>query len=290
VTVVFALMAAAVYGVAVALQNHEAALSDPGDSLRPRLLLGLMARPLWLLGVAGDIGGFALQTAALALGSLIVVQPILTLALVVSLMLGTRLDRRPLRRRDWVAVAATLSGLSVFLGVARPTEHSSATASTAGWLTMVGVIAAGIVMALTAGRASEAHRATLYALAAAFAEAVMAVFAKAFGEGLGRGAWRSVMSWECGAVVVCGIITMLLVQSAYQVGQPTATLPVLTVAEPIVAIGIGIGLFGEHVHLAGWRAPVVAFAGVLMIRGLMAIATRSEDSAPAAFAAQGGSS
>lgn len=282
-------MSALVYGVAVALQHHEAAGSDPNRSLRPRLLLELMARPRWLIGVAGDGGGFALQTAALAVGSLIVVQPILTLSLVVSLLLGSRLGRRALRPRDWLAVAGTLSGLAAFLAIAHPTEHSTASAGTRAWLILVAVIAVVIVLTLTVARTTDdVRRALLFAFAAACAEALMAVLAKAFGDRLRNGVWSTVASWEPYAVVVGGIITLLLVQSAYQVGRATATLPMLTVAEPIVASSIGVALFGEHVHLGGWRGPVVVVSLAVMMRSLMLIATSSVNPAMAASVGEGG--
>jgi drug/metabolite transporter (DMT)-like permease len=112
--------------------------------------------------------------------------------------------------------------------------------------------------------------------------------AKAFGDRLRNGGWSTVASWEPYAVVVGGIITMLLVQSAYQVGRATATLPMLTVAEPIVASSIGVALFGEHVHLAGWRGPVVVVSLAVVIRSLMLIATSSGNPAMAASVGEGG--
>ncbi|MEI8240244.1 MAG: DMT family transporter, partial [Actinomycetota bacterium] len=231
-TVLLAGFAALVYGLAVAAQHHEAAAIDPSKSLRPRLLLGLVVRPLWLLGLVGDVGGFALQTAALAAGSLIVVQPILTSSLLVSLLVGARMDRRPLRRWEWSAVVGTMAGLAVFLVAARPTAHSDAVTSARTWVLAVGLVALLAAVALFVGRSlAGARRGMCFALAAACAEAVMAVLAKAFGDRLGKGVWSTFGSWQPYAVVACGVLTLVLVQSAYQVGDATATLPVLTVTE-----------------------------------------------------------
>jgi drug/metabolite transporter (DMT)-like permease len=282
-SVLLALMAAAVYGVAVAFQHHEAAKRDPGLSLHVQLLLRLVVSPLWLIGLVGDIGGFALQTAALATGSLVVVQPVLTLSLVVSLLVGAWLGRRALRSSEWLAVAGTLSGLLVFLTVAEPTEHSDAVASVDGWLITVAAVAVAVVVTLVTGRrTSGVLRAMLFAFAAACAEALMAVIAKAFGDQLGRGVWATFTHWEPYAVVVCGLATVLVVQSAFHIGLATATLPVLTVAEPIVAMSIAAALFGEHVHVGGWRGPVVVASFAVMIFSLTSIARGSADSTVAA--------
>jgi drug/metabolite transporter (DMT)-like permease len=239
-------------------------------------LLGLLRRPLWLIGLLGDIGGFALQTAALALGSLVVVQPILTSSLVVSLVLEARLARRRLHRIEWIALFGILSGLALFLVVARPTPHSSAIATPGMWLATLGATAGVVVGALVAGRAmSGVRRGVCFGAAAACTEAVMAVFAKAFGDRLGNGVWSSFSSWQPYAVATCGVITLLLVQSAYQVDEATATLPVLTVTEPVVAIGLGAALFSERVDLSAGRAPLVGLSIVAMAAGLVVISSRS---------------
>jgi drug/metabolite transporter (DMT)-like permease len=266
-TVLLAVLAAAVYGVAVALQHHEAAAVDPARSLSPRLLAGVLVR---------DIGGFALQTAALALGSVLLVQPILTLSLVVSLLLGSRFSRQPLPAWQWLTVGGVVAGLATFLTVARPTGHSDAVASATAWMVALGAVATVSGVALVVGKATDGTgRAACFALAAACAEAVMAVLAKAFGDRLGHGVWSTFGSWQPYAVAACGVLTMVLVQSAYQVGRATVTLPVLTVAEPLVAITLGAALFGEHLHVAGWSAAAAVVAVAVMGVSLAAIASAS---------------
>jgi drug/metabolite transporter (DMT)-like permease len=281
-SIVLAVLAAIVYGAAVAVQHHEAAAMDPAQSLRPRLLLGLMIRPLWLLGLLGDIGGFALQTAALTLGSLVVVQPILTLSLVVSLMIGARFERRRLVAWEWRSVGGLLVALSVFLVVARPTSHSDAVASPHRWFVTLATVATVIAVSALVGASRRGTRRAMWiAFAAACAEALMAVFAKAFGDRLGHGVLGAFASWQPYTVAVCGIVTMILVQSAYQVGAQTMTLPTLTVAEPIVAVALGLVLFDERVRLAGWRAPVVVVAVAVMLGCLAFITSHPAESSSA---------
>jgi drug/metabolite transporter (DMT)-like permease len=277
-TALLAVLAALVYGAAVAVQHREASAMDTASSLGPRLLLGLMVRPLWLLGLLGDVGGFALQTAALTMGSLVVVQPILTLSLVVSLMLGARFAARPLQPWEWRSVAGLLLGLSVFLVVARPTSHSNAVTSTHTWFVTLATLVVLTTGSVVVGRIRTGPRRGMWlALAAAAAEGLMAVFAKTFGDRLGHGVMSTFASWQPYAVAVCGIVTMILVQSAYQVGTQTATLTTLTVAEPIIAVSLGAVLFGEQVQLDTWRAPVVVLSVVVMVSCLAFIALHSAE-------------
>jgi hypothetical protein len=64
---------------------------------------------------------------------------------------------------------------------------------------------------------------------------------------------------------------MLLTQTAYQTGLPKVSLPIITVTDPLVSCGIGVGLFGEALHLGGQRAPVVLLAIAVMSVGLIVL-------------------
>ena len=282
-TVVLALAAAVLLGSGVALQQHEARRIAPEESLRPGLLLGLLSRPRWLTGLVADIGGWGMQAWALAAGALIVVQPLIAINLVFALALASALSGQPLQRSEWMAVVATLVGLTLFLTLARPTEHSEAVATPSDWLILVLATSGGIGLLLSTGLARRgSQRAALFGAAAGSAEALMAVLSKAFADRVGKGFASSFASWEPYAVIGCGIITMLVVQSSYQVGQPTVALPVNTVAEPVLAATIGVVLFGEHLRLGGARTPFVVLGLITMAAGLVFLARTSAQAEPLA--------
>jgi hypothetical protein len=73
---------------------------------------------------------------------------------------------------------------------------------------------------------------------------------------------------------------MLLTQTAYQAGLPKVSLPIITVADPLVSCGIGVALFGEALHLGGGRGPIVVFSIALMAAGLIVLSRSSVTSAP----------
>ncbi|MGZ7087689.1 MAG: DMT family transporter [Ilumatobacteraceae bacterium] len=273
VVVVLSLLAASAFGVSVALQSHEASAVPTRRSMRLGLLATLATRPLWLIGLAGDIGGFVLQLAALSFGSLVVVQPLLTLNLVVALSVGARLARRRLKGWEWRAVVGVLAGLVVFYVAARPTTESEAVASARGWFTTSVVVGVAMVTLVVIGRGVSANgRAVMFGAAAGCAEAVMAVVSKAFGDRLGLGVAGTLASWEPYVVIVWGIVTLLFVQSAYQLDRSTLTLPVITVTEPVVSMVIGVGLFGEHFH-SGVASGLLTVAGLgLVVRNLVVLA------------------
>jgi drug/metabolite transporter (DMT)-like permease len=236
--------------------------------LRLGLIGRLVRRPVWLIGLAGDVGGFALQATALTLGSLAVVQPALATNLLFGLSVAALLKRSWLTRRQLQAAVAVVGGLATFLAVARPTTgtHPSPTA----WAVLVAVVAGVAMIGLVVGsKADKAGRGVALGLTASAAETLMAALAKAFGERVRLGLMATLRSWEPYAVIGCGLATVLIVQSAYQVGLPMLVLPVHAAGEPLMGVAVGLVVFGEHVHLASWRGPVVACAAVVLVAGIV---------------------
>src|ERR1700759_4246631 len=82
---------------------------------RPGLLLLLMRRPWWLLGIVAEIGGFATHAFALKAGPLTVVQMLLASSLVFSVgTLHLRAGRRP-SAATCAAVGAGGAGIGTFV-------------------------------------------------------------------------------------------------------------------------------------------------------------------------------
>ena len=274
--VFLALLSAFVYGAGVVLQQRAALEAPPEEAARPRLLLRLVRRPLWLLGLSADVVGFGLQAAALHRGSLVVVQPLITTSLVFALVLTSAWRHEPISRRQWTAVALVLLGLAVFLIVAAPNEESSAVAGMRDWILTTTTITAAAGVALAAGlRAVGSARAAFFAVAAGIADAFMAVMAKTFSGSFDDGLAATFRSWTPYALVAAGLIAMLLISTAYQAGHPTVSLPIITVTDPLVASLIGISLFGDELLLDGVRGPLVLLALAAIGTGLLMLSRDS---------------
>jgi hypothetical protein len=268
-SIILAVAAAAVFGCGVALQQSAAAERPDSEAFRPGLLVGLARRPRWRLGLLADIVGFGLQAAALRQGSLVVVQPILTLALVFALWIAASLNHTKIQRADWMAVAVVLTGLTLFGVAAEPSETSIGVASPSAWFvcTML-VVGFTVVLGAIALATGGARRAVLLAIAAGTGEAFMATVTKAFVGHLDERGWAVLNSWEPYALIAVGIAVMLVVQSAYQAGHPKLLLPIITVVDPIPGSLMGAALFHEHLRLGGGRAVLVMVAIALMTVGI----------------------
>ena len=82
-----------------------------------RGLVALLRNPRWLLGIAGDMLGLILQIVALATGPVVLVQPLLVLALPVSLPIGWWLGGRRPSRPTIVSCALIVAGLALFFAI-----------------------------------------------------------------------------------------------------------------------------------------------------------------------------
>ena len=271
-----ALAAAACYGVAMVLQQRSAAAVDPAASMRPRLLSELARRPLWVAGIAVNGLAFALRLLALGRGSLVLVQPILVGGLVVAVVLDAVTARRSVSRRDVTAAVVLVAGVSLFLVAAAPSRGRT-TASTSAWLFLAAIVAvitaAGIVVA---GRAaSPARRAATLALVGGVLTAGAAALAKQSVAALSHGLTHTLTSWSLYAFVATTAVVVLVVQSAFQAGPLVASLPTLSVVEPIAGVAVGRGLF--HEHIAGSTvARVEELVGLVTLTVAAVVLARSQ--------------
>jgi drug/metabolite transporter (DMT)-like permease len=71
------------------------------------------------------------------------------------------------------------------------------------------------------------------------------------------------------------VSALLLTQSAFHAGALRLSLPTLTVAQPLVAVAIGLGFFGERIDSHG-VAPIFELLGLaLVIVGVFVLARSS---------------
>jgi len=269
--VVYALTAALLYAVGAVLQQRAARATAAEHSLRLGLLTRLAVNPLWVVGILTDTLGYVFQFMALGQGSLVVVQPLLVSGLLFALPLGAALTGTRLTKRDWGGALFVCAGLSLFLAVAAPAAGHSDTSSATwvGILVVTAILAA--LAALVARGAPPRRRASLLAASAGLVYGVTAGLTKASSHLLHRGVPHLLASWQPYGLVVAGAVGMVLAQSAFQAGSLDASLPTLTVMDPIVSIAIGAVAFGESVAV-GLAATTLELVGLaLVIAGVFAL-------------------
>jgi hypothetical protein len=262
--VLLSLAGAASYGLASVLQHHVVAVQPPSDSVRPGLLIPLLRRPMWLVGNLLDLVGYLFQFLALRRGSLELVEPLIVTSLAFAIPAAAWLDRRRVTFAEIGSAGVIAVGLTLFMEAASPgAGHPRAPAES--WLLLtVTIVIACLVMVLLARHGSPARKAFLLAAAAGTAFGYVAALTERTGHLLDGGVVHVLATWEPYALLAGGALTLLLTQSAFNAGELRLSLPTLTIAQPLVAIAIGIGVFDERVASRG-AAPYVEALGLLLL-------------------------
>jgi drug/metabolite transporter (DMT)-like permease len=272
--VLLSLASAASYGLAAVLQ-HRAAVKEPAElSMQTRLLVRLAGRPGWLLGSALDGVGYLFQFLALRRGSLSLVEPILVLSLVFALPVAASLDHRRIKRTEVVPALLIVVGVSLFLGAARP-GVGRPDASGVAWVVLSIVIALLCgAMALGASRGSRQRAALLLAAGSGTAFGYVAAVTERTGHLLNLGVLHALSSFAPYALVVAAVAALLLTQSSFHAGVLRLSLPTLTISQPLVAVVIGLVVFGERIDTEGLALVSELVGVVCMTVGVFAL-TRS---------------
>ena len=268
---VWALTAAVLYGTGAALQQRQAAAAPSQAAGRPRLLLLLVRRPWWLLGIGVEFGGFATHAVALRAGPLTIVQMLVASSLLFSVATVRLWSGRRLSWTTWAAVLAVIVGIASFVVLASPAGGVPGVSGHAG-LAAACLAACAVPLAAAGLAAAGRRRAVLLAVAAGLADAGIAVVTMAFSHVVSGGLTGMAGSWATYALMLGGPCSLLLTQTAYQAGRPMITLPVIAVVTPVASLAAGNLLLGESAQLGVLSGAVAALAVLVTLAGLVVLA------------------
>ncbi|RCW43660.1 hypothetical protein DFQ14_106138 [Halopolyspora algeriensis] len=272
-----ALAALAACGCAVGARMQHGAVhtTTEGRGFGIRSQLRLVRTPRWLLGLGCLMGGALLHAVALGLAPLSVVQPIGVLALPITVLLNVReqgLHVRDIHRSAVFAVVASTGGVAAFVllaaGSATATPVSDEAASTAIRLVAGMVLILGGIAVLNRGNV----RCVAYAAGCAVCYGLVSLLMRAVSQ--------QVTVWELAEISLLppvGLVTALLVggwllQHSYASGPPDLVVACLTVIDPLVAVGLGIGLLGEADNVGMWTATGEAVCAMVACAGVFVLA------------------
>jgi len=115
------------------------------------LFMRLLRDGQWWLGSAVAAIGFALQAAALGLGSVLLVQALLVTSLLFALPINARLTHRRVTRWEWTWAALLAAAVAVIVTVGNPTAgHSRASLET--WTAVIAVLGPALVLCVVGAR------------------------------------------------------------------------------------------------------------------------------------------
>ncbi len=287
IVIVESLVGAAFFALSSVLEQRAASKEPVEHSLRIDLLLVLARRRMWLLGMAAGGAGYAMQFIALRKGSLALVQPIFVTGLVMALGGSALAQHRRFSRRDWLANAQILGGISLYIAAAQP-GPGNPLGSTAGWILLAAVSTTAVVALIAFSRGSPQRRSLALGAATGIVLGTTSAITERTSHRLGISVGHALGDWSPYVLVVLSVAGLLLNQSAFQAGDLKWSLPAITVLEPLVAILIGQTLFHEHVGTSALQVSgqILGLAsmvlGVLMLARSPAITSMAPASAGAA--------
>ena len=270
---VLALVAAVMFALGTVIQQREAMTVPDEEAESAGFLLRLARRPVWLAGIAADALGFIAQAAALGIGRVIVVQPLLATSVVWALPLGAKLSGQRLVRRDLMAALAVTAGLGAFLVISDPAGGRD-DAPIGAW------IAAGVPLCLAAAaltavglRGSPRRKAAALGTAAGLLFGLSAVLTKSVVDSLDEGVVELVTDWHLYALLAVGFSSMTLSQISLQAGELAPAVATQMIFDPVASLILGRTLLEERIHdtplgVAGSLAALgITFAGMVVLAG-----------------------
>src|SRR3954449_4515350 len=270
---VLAFAASLFFAAAYVLQYHEAHEAPRGLFLSPRLLLELAHHRLWLGGIAAMMVGNGLQAWALGIGSLAVVEPVLTTSLLFALPLSAAWRRENLRRREWAGALMVSAGLGLLLAVGSPTVGRSDMPGLQWVLVALAAWGFALLMVAVALRSPwPSTRAALIGASAGVLFGLQDALTRYCLHWIGRDFTHLALSWQPYVLLVTAVYGLTLMQSAYEAGSLSASLPPMAVGEPVIGMLIGMLALNEQLRATtaalGWES----FGALVMILGTWLLA------------------
>ncbi|WP_436791520.1 DMT family transporter, partial [Yinghuangia sp. YIM S10712] len=243
------------------------------EALSWRLVAALARRKRWLAGIGCAFAAYGFQSVALLWAPLSLVQPIIVSELVFAVPLSFRVHRLRPGPREWAGIGAVACGLAVALVAAGP-QGGAATADAKGWVLALGaacvLVSAAVLLSRTV---CGTARSSMLALAGGVVMGVQSVLLAATIREWRDGAGAVFTSWQTYLLIVASLLGLLLIQSALSTGPLASSLTVVDVTEPIVAVTIGIALFGESITGGPMRLVWAATGAVTALVGIVLLDT-----------------
>lgn len=276
IAVVLALAAALFMAVGDVIHQRSAheVTDEPVGHLE--LFCKLLRDGRWWLGSGVAAMGFACQAAALGLGSVLLVQALLVTSLLFALPLSARLSHRRVTRWEWIWAVLLAGAVAVIVTVGNPTEGATR-ASLQTWIEVAAVLGPVLVLCLAGARvASGATGAVLTGVVSGALWGVFVVLTKTVVHRLDvtslAGVVELLSTPELYAWAVVGILGTSTQQAAFRAGSLTASLPTMTVTEPMVACVLGVVVLGETMRPGetGWVLLIAAAVTVVVATAALA--------------------
>jgi len=272
--------------VAALLAIAAALMVAIGDVLEQRSAQQVTEKPVGTLALFGRLlrdrrwwagslvagAGFGLQAAALGLGSVVLVQALLVTSLLFALLINAGTSHRRITRAQGIWAVLLTAAVAVVVTVGDPQEGTPR-GSLRAWAAVAVVMGSAIVLCLIGARISSSSvKALLLGSISGSLWGLFSVLTKGVVDQIDRGIPALLRMPEIYVWLVVAVAATAWEQSAFRAGPLTASLPAVTVSEPIVGSVLGVAVLGETLdtNAVGWVAVSVSVA--VMVAATVALA------------------
>jgi drug/metabolite transporter (DMT)-like permease len=236
----------------------------------------------WWLGAVAAVANYALQAAALSLGSVMLVTALQVTVLLFALPINARITHHRVTAWEWFWAAALAGAVAVIVGVGNPTSDQQR-APLETWVVVALVMGPALVLCVLGARIwSGAVAAVLLALVAGSSLALFAVLTKGVVEAGEGGVGALLRAPELYAWLAVALAGMVFQQAAFRAGALTASLPTMTLAKPVVGWILAITVLSEDLRVDDEKLFVLVVAMIVMVVSTVALA-RGEAAGMEAF-------
>jgi drug/metabolite transporter (DMT)-like permease len=236
------------------------------------LLRRILASRVWWIGLALNGLGFLFHSAALHLGSITVVQALLSVQLMFALPFATARTRTLPLARDWIGTAAVCLGIVTLVAARGPVPQTLERQGLVPLFTAVAALAMAALLA-AARLWHRTARTALVGVAAGVGFSVTATFIIIVADQIVHsGPLGALSHWHVYALAASGLVAAVIAQDAFASGSFPAALTAMTVADPIASWLWGALLFDRvPPHQPAALASLTA-AAVLISAGVALLA------------------
>lgn len=214
------------------------------------------------------------------MGSVVLVQALLVTSLLFALVISAKVNHRRVTRRQGFWAVLLVAAVAVILTVGDP-QAGTPRGSVQTWTIVALVMGPAVILCVIGARMRPGRvAALLLGLLSGSLWGLFSVVTKGVVDQLDRGIPALLRTPELYVCIALAIAATAWEQSAFRAGPLTASLPAVTVAEPVVGSMLGVTVLGETLHTNGAGLAALGVSIAVMAAATIALAHSQASSAP----------
>jgi drug/metabolite transporter (DMT)-like permease len=196
--------------------------------------------------------------------------------IVFALPLGWWLTNQHVGRREVAGAAVIIIGLAAFTIYGDPAGGKN-NAPNDEWAIAIAVLCGICALLLIVGRGgTQTTIAAVYGTVAGILFGLSAALTKPTVEALHEGVGVMLSHWQCYALAIAGVLGFILQQVSLGTGRLAPSVAMVSVANPIVGVLLGIAIFDERFSRPTWHVVVAIISLLLALGGAVLISLSSQ--------------